>query len=70
MPAQLVLEVHALNVTTGHWCATCALPSGIKATIVVVDGRTLRIVQRMPTFRCTECNVEIPLANDAGLESI
>lgn len=57
----VVVEVHQLELTTGHWCPTCALPSALHQLIAVVDHQTLRIVTRQRRTFCTECHSQHPL---------
>lgn len=56
MNDEIVVEIGAepvSDISTGEWCATCALPSGWSIDVaLVIDGRPLSV----QTYRgCTEC---------------
>lgn len=57
MPRMLIsLELHVVDVQTGHWCPWCALPSAVAVTFAVVDSATLQIVGRKVETICDECD--------------
>lgn len=61
MAVQVVLEAHPWEVRSGAWCATCALPSAVEATLLIADHRTLRIVGRTMVHQCLDCGVTTQL---------
>lgn len=49
----VVLHVELVELVTGLWCRTCALSTGVQATVCVTGGPTRGSLSTRR--RCTEC---------------
>jgi hypothetical protein len=49
------IEAHPVGVTTGEWCAACALPSAMTVTVAIVASRSLRIITHVHGTLCQDC---------------
>lgn len=52
----VTLEAHTLDIRTGLWCDSCALPSVVEADIALVWQRSLRVFGRFTKSICMECD--------------
>lgn len=54
-PGEITVHVRyeIIHVDPGHWCETCALPSGLRITVAMVFGANPLSVATLA--RCADC---------------